>query len=600
MKQLLLLLTITMATLTANAQAKIYDAYNLKARTTLQLGNKTITEITDDTVMGNKYQAKIMSEWATKKAIENALQGLGVDTNVLATRLRLYKVKDSLNTIINGKLSIADTTNKWIAKSHTVNNISNGTGFLKNNGSGTWSWDNSTYMIGSGAANRVAYYNGSNSITSNSSFTFDGINLSTPKLTGTGGGIPNISEPIGFNVQSSGKFNMLYTEWSNAYGLAFNAKANSSYTNGHVYTTGNTISTSNNKRAGMITYRGDIGFLVQLSQSPSNIGDTLIWNNILEVREGGIVVNGTLKVGAYTLPSVDGTSSQVLKTNGSGSLSWQNDNGISLTSLSASSPLSYNNGTGAFSISQANTSTNGYLSSTDWNTFNNKQAALGFTPENIANKKTTLADNSDTYYPTQKAVKTAVDAKQDIITGGASSITSSNLTTDRALMSDGSGKVATSSVTATELGYVGGVTSSIQTQLNSKLNAANSNVKRYIRVNATTNGSNYAMDGTKEVVLIDYTDQCDVTLPAVSSLPDGSVFEIQFYNWSSLGITISVYPEGGNSEEIDAGNGIASPRSSILFRSNNQANTVTPLSLRIMWMEDDNIWTVLQGGVFDY
>jgi len=48
---------------------------------------------------------------------------------------------------------------------------------------------------------------------------------------------------------------------------------------------------------------------------------------------------------------------------------------ISLTSLSASAPLSYNNTTGAFSISQATTSTDGYLSSTDWNTFNNKQAA---------------------------------------------------------------------------------------------------------------------------------------------------------------------------------------------------------------------------------
>ena len=44
--------------------------------------------------------------------------------------------------------------------------------------------------------------------------------------------------------------------------------------------------------------------------------------------------------------------------------------------------------------------------------------ALGFTPENPANKKTTLADNSDTYYPTQKAVKTAVDDK---VTGAASS-----------------------------------------------------------------------------------------------------------------------------------------------------------------------------------
>lgn len=44
--------------------------------------------------------------------------------------------------------------------------------------------------------------------------------------------------------------------------------------------------------------------------------------------------------------------------------------------------------------------------------------ALGYTPENQANKKTTLADNSDTFYPSQKAVKTAVDAKQDTLVSG--------------------------------------------------------------------------------------------------------------------------------------------------------------------------------------
>jgi hypothetical protein len=49
---------------------------------------------------------------------------------------------------------------------------------------------------------------------------------------------------------------------------------------------------------------------------------------------------------------------------------------ISLTSLSATSPLSYNNITGVFSISQASGLTDGYLSQTDWNTFNGKQNAL--------------------------------------------------------------------------------------------------------------------------------------------------------------------------------------------------------------------------------
>ena len=53
---------------------------------------------------------------------------------------------------------------------------------------------------------------------------------------------------------------------------------------------------------------------------------------------------------------------------------------IPLTALSASAPLSYNNTTGAFTISQSGTTSNGYLSSTDWNTFNAKQNALGYTP----------------------------------------------------------------------------------------------------------------------------------------------------------------------------------------------------------------------------
>lgn len=57
---------------------------------------------------------------------------------------------------------------------------------------------------------------------------------------------------------------------------------------------------------------------------------------------------------------------------------------------------------------------------------------------------------------------------QAAITGGASTIVTSNLTINRALLSDASGKVAVSTVTSTELGYLSGVTSAIQTQLNGK------------------------------------------------------------------------------------------------------------------------------------
>lgn len=52
--------------------------------------------------------------------------------------------------------------------------------------------------------------------------------------------------------------------------------------------------------------------------------------------------------------------------------------------------------------------------------------------------------------------------------GAVSTIKDSNLTANKALVSNNSGKVATSAVTSTELGYLGGVTGPIQTQLNNK------------------------------------------------------------------------------------------------------------------------------------
>lgn len=97
--------------------------------------------------------------------------------------------------------------------------------------------------------------------------------------------------------------------------------------------------------------------------------------------------------------------------------------------------------------------------------------------ENIAGIKTFLSspivptassgDNST------KAASTAyvdggLSGKQATITGAATTITGSNLTASRALVSNSSGKVAVSNTTSTELGYVHGVTSAIQTQINAK------------------------------------------------------------------------------------------------------------------------------------
>ena len=63
------------------------------------------------------------------------------------------------------------------------------------------------------------------------------------------------------------------------------------------------------------------------------------------------------------------------------------------------------------------------------------------------------------------AISTALNGKQATITGAATTIASSNLTASRALISNASGKVAVSSVTSTELGYLSGVTANIQNQI---------------------------------------------------------------------------------------------------------------------------------------
>ena len=62
-----------------------------------------------------------------------------------------------------------------------------------------------------------------------------------------------------------------------------------------------------------------------------------------------------------------------------GDATWYNP----MSDFSATSPLNYD-GTGGFSLSQSNTSTNGYLSSTDWNTFNNKQYSFSTTTATCA------------------------------------------------------------------------------------------------------------------------------------------------------------------------------------------------------------------------
>lgn len=143
-------------------------------------------------------------------------------------------------------------------------------------------------------------------------------------------------------------------------------------------------------------------------------------------------------------------------------------------------------------------------------------------------------NTSDANKPISTATQTALNGKQATITGGASTITSSNLTANRALVSDASGKVAVSAVTSTELGYLDGVTSNIQTQLNGKLstapvtsvNGATGATKSTFYITAIKDGDNLTVDKTLEEVYEAYTagyavyaNYSDSIGPYVGTLP---------------------------------------------------------------------------------
>ena len=66
------------------------------------------------------------------------------------------------------------------------------------------------------------------------------------------------------------------------------------------------------------------------------------------------------------------------------------------------------------------------------------------------------------------AVQTQLDAKQATITGSATTIDTESLTASRAVVSNASQKIAVSDITKTELEYLDGVSSNVQTQMDTK------------------------------------------------------------------------------------------------------------------------------------
>ena len=88
--------------------------------------------------------------------------------------------------------------------------------------------------------------------------------------------------------------------------------------------------------------------------------------------------------------------------------------------------------------------------------------------------------------------------------GAVSTIKDSNLTASRALVSDSSGKVAVSAVTSTELGYLDGVTSAIQSQIDGKAASSHNHAASNITSGTISTARLPAASGTQAGITLVY------------------------------------------------------------------------------------------------
>jgi hypothetical protein len=111
--------------------------------------------------------------------------------------------------------------------------------------------------------------------------------------------------------------------------------------------------------------------------------DTLVLTNDLAIAYGGTNSSATPTAGAVPYGtgtayafSAAGTAGQVLTSQGAGTPTWTTPTTGTVTSVTGTSPVVSSGGaTPAISMPAATTSVSGYLTSTDWNTFNGKQPA---------------------------------------------------------------------------------------------------------------------------------------------------------------------------------------------------------------------------------
>ena len=180
-------------------------------------------------------------------------------------------------------------------------------------------------------------------------------------------------------------------------------------------------------------------------------------------------------------------------------------------------------------------------------------------------------------YVTESDMETALQLKQNTITGAASTITSVNLSNDRALISNASGKVAVSPITATELEALDNVTGNVQNQLDAKQDTLTfDGTPTQSSTNPVTSGGVYtALTAKQDTLTFDSTP----TASSLNPVTSGGVYTALTAKQDTL--TFDEYPKEGHTTQVVSSGALYTTLQSYLV----SANAITVAELEEMWGE---------------
>lgn len=134
-------------------------------------------------------------------------------------------------------------------------------------------------------------------------------------------------------------------------------------------------------------------------------------------------------------------------------------------------------------------------------------------------------------------IQTQLDGKQATVTGAATTIVSNDLTVSRVLVSNASGKVAASDVSTTVLGYLANVTSDIQGQIDTLTASLGAVATTYQAVAQKDQANGYAgLDGNGKIAISEVpTGVIQNTVPVITATGAGAAGQALVLNEGATG-----------------------------------------------------------------